>query len=112
MTGYTPDARRLNGQPPPARFGGASAVELLIALLCIGAELLVFGEGLRRELEHPGDRMAGGVVGREDGEDVPGGDACMWDRCREEDAVAEGSVGVHVNPLVALSVRAGSCQEL
>ena len=101
--------RSSNDEPAAARLPRARQVELLETLLRARAELDVLGEGLLRELEHPGGRVASGIVGGEDGEDVAGGDARAGDGRGEEDALAKGGVGVYVDPLVALVVGACGC---
>lgn len=108
----TPDGRH-SPQPPCLDLhlrGAPLAVEqLLTALLAARAELHVLPERLRRQLEHARGRRARALVRGEDGEDVARGDACLRDGGREEHALAEGRVCVHVDPALALVVRACGC---
>jgi len=62
---------------------GPCIPHLLITFLGARAELIELGEGLFGQLQHARRRRtcAKNVVGRENGQDVAGGDACLGDVC-------------------------------
>lgn len=88
--------------------GSPSAPQTLASFLVARAELFELEKGLLGQLEHALCGHARDITGREYSENIGWCDARVRDVAREEDAFAEGRVGMDVEIFVAACVRSSS----